>query len=125
MKFRPSVGTSPSLRERTSTSLLTASSCFCLSRIFLDDLGGWFPGCRPPDGYVNEKLKSDKGFERRRGSIIVRDPNVMTVKRVQREFEIRAETPTPSLGDVRNRIIGEGLMPVGEAKKHHISTIER
>jgi hypothetical protein len=86
---------------------------------------GWFPGCKPPDGYINEKLKSDKGFERRRGSIIVRDTNATTIKRVQREFEIRAETPTPSWREVRSRIIGEGLVTLGDLKKYHIGSIER
>ena len=86
---------------------------------------GWWPGCRPPDGYINEKLKSDRGFERRRGSIIVRDPNEKTLKRVQREFEIRAENPTPTLREVRNRVIAEGLISPNEIKKYHIGSIER
>ena len=86
---------------------------------------GWWPGCRPPDGYLNQKLKSDKGFDRRRGSTIVHDTNANTVKRVQREFEIRAEVPTPSWREVRNRIISEGLVPANEIKKYHIGSIER
>ena len=86
---------------------------------------GWWPGCRPPDGYINQKLKSDKGFERRRGSTIVSDPNTQTVKRVQREFEIRSESPTPSLREVRNRVIAEGLVPLDEVKKYHSGSIER
>jgi DNA invertase Pin-like site-specific DNA recombinase len=52
---------------------------------------GWSPIARPPDGYINQKMKNDKGLDRRRGSIITEDPNSRTVKRVQREFEIRAE----------------------------------
>jgi site-specific DNA recombinase len=86
---------------------------------------GWFPGCKTPDGYINEKLKSERGFERRRGSIIVPDPNTTTIKRVQREFEIRAETPTPSWREVRSRIIGEGLVTLSDLRKYHIGSIER
>jgi hypothetical protein len=86
---------------------------------------GWWPGCRPPDGYSQRKMKSEKGFERRRGTTIVPDPNLKTMKRVQREFEIRAETPTPSLREVRNRVITEGLVPSDEVKKYHTGTIER
>ncbi len=86
---------------------------------------GWWPGCRPPDGYINQKFKSERGFERRRGSIIVQDPNPRTVKRVQREFEIRASMPTPSLREVRKRIIAEGLVSIGEIEKYHTGTIER
>jgi DNA invertase Pin-like site-specific DNA recombinase len=86
---------------------------------------GWYPGTHPPDGYINEKLKTDRGFERRRGSIIVRDSNATTLKRVQREFEIRAEHPTPPWSEVRRRVISEGLVPVDEIKTYYIGTIER
>ncbi len=85
---------------------------------------GWWPGCRPPDGFVNQRPKSERGFERRRGSTIAIDSNNQTLKRVQREFEIRAETPTPSLRDVRNRVITEGLVPLNLIKKYHTSSIE-
>jgi hypothetical protein len=86
---------------------------------------GWWPGCRPPDGYVQQKLKSARGFERRRGAIIVPDPNPLTLKRVQREFEIRAETPTPALREIRNRIVTEGLVPADQVGKYHTGSIER
>jgi DNA invertase Pin-like site-specific DNA recombinase len=86
---------------------------------------GWWPGNCPPKGYINQKLKSKKGFERRRGAIVVPDPDPITVKRVQREFEIRAEKPTPSLREVRNRIIIEGLVIEDDVKKYHIGSIER
>ena len=86
---------------------------------------GWWPGCRPPEGYLQQRLKSERGFERRRGSIIVPDPNPATLRRVQREFEVRAEKPTPSLREVRNRIIAEGLVPVDEVKGYHTGSIEK
>lgn len=86
---------------------------------------GWWPGCRPPDGYIQQKLKDSRGFERQRGSIIVPDLNKQVVKRVQREFEIRAETPTPSLKEIRDRIIAEGLVPTDQIKKYHASVVEK
>ncbi len=86
---------------------------------------GWWPGCRPPDGYINQKLKSEKGFDRRRGSVIVIDSNAQTVKRVQREFEIRAEIPMPTFREVRNRVVAEGLVPLAQIKKYHTGAIER
>ena len=86
---------------------------------------GYWPGTRPPDGYIQQKLKSEKGFERRRGSIQVPDPNPLVVKRVQREFEIRAEIPTPSLREVRRRVVTEGLVPPDKIKNYHTGSIER
>ncbi|MBV2168583.1 MAG: recombinase family protein, partial [Bdellovibrio sp.] len=86
---------------------------------------GWWPGCRPPDGYIQQKPKNEKGFERRRGSVIVPDTNIQAVRRVQREFEIRAEVPTPSLKEIRNRIIAEGLIPQDQVHKYHPSLVEK
>lgn len=86
---------------------------------------GWWPGCRPPGGYINQKLKSDRGFERRRGSIIVVDPDRATVRRVQREFELRAQKPTPSLREIRRKIIEEGLVPLDKAPRYRESMIEK
>ncbi len=86
---------------------------------------GWSPIARPREGYINQKPKKEKGLEGRRGSTIVIDGNCITVKRVQREFEIRAESPTPSLVQVRKRVIAEGLIAPSEIKKYHVGTIER
>lgn len=86
---------------------------------------GWFPGCRPPDGYIQEKLKSEKGFEKRRGAIVVPDPQSQVVKRVQREFEMRAEIPTPPYKEIRKRIIQEGLIPSDRTKHYHSGGIQR
>ncbi len=86
---------------------------------------GWWPGCRPPDGYINQKLKTDRGFEQRRGSTIVVDPNEQTRRRVVREFEIRAQRETPSWREVRNQIIREGLISPTELKNYHSGSIER
>lgn len=86
---------------------------------------GWWPGCRPPDGYIHQKLKTERGVDRRRGSIIVPDTNEQTIRRVRREFELRAQHPTPSWKDIRNQIIRERLVPVEMIKKYYAGSIER
>jgi len=86
---------------------------------------GWWPGCRPPEGYLHQKLKSEKGFEKRRGTIIVIDSNTQNVKRIQREFELRAEHPTPTYIQIRNRIIAEGLVPKEQIKNYYPGNIQR
>jgi len=86
---------------------------------------GWSPNAKPPDGYINQKVKTEQGFDRRRGSIIVPDLNSIRLKRVIREFEIRAEPITPPLQEIRKRIISEGLVTLDHVKKYHISSIER
>lgn len=86
---------------------------------------GWWPGCVPPHGYQQKKNTNKRGFERRRGSIIVRDSNPKTVKRVIREFELRAEEPTPTYVEIRDRIIGENLIPKDEIKNYYAGNIQR
>lgn len=85
---------------------------------------GWSPVCQPPMGYINEKLKTEKGFERRRGSIIVPDNNKFNVKLVQREFELRASNSMP-YEIIRKTIISEGLIPIDQIGKYNTSSIER
>ena len=86
---------------------------------------GWYPSTHPPLGYITQKLKTAAGFERRRGAIVIPNPDRRAVRQIQREFELRAETPTPSLRDVRNRIIAEGLIPVEKIKNYHIGSVEK
>ncbi len=86
---------------------------------------GWWPGCVPPHGYAQQKSKNKRGYERRRGTIIVRDPNPKTVQRVIREFELRAEEPTPTYVDIRDRIIKENLVPKDEIKNYFAGNIQR
>jgi DNA invertase Pin-like site-specific DNA recombinase len=86
---------------------------------------GWSPNCKPPLGYINEKIKTAQGFEKQRGTIIVIDPNLKNTALVKREFELRAQTPTPSLVEIRKQIISEGLINPEEIKKYHVSAIEK
>ena len=86
---------------------------------------GWWPGCVPPQGYAQQKGKNKRGYERRRGTIIVRDPNQKTVQRVIREFEMRAEEPTPTYVEIRDRIIKENLIPKDEIKTYFAGNIQR
>lgn len=51
--------------------------------------------------------------------------NGLIVRRVQREFEIRAEEPTPAYVEIRDRIIKEGLVPKEEIKSYYPGNIQR
>jgi hypothetical protein len=89
---------------------------------------GWFPGCVPPLGYMNQKLKRDNGFEQRRGTIIVPGPDTISIKIVQREYELRLpaeDGSIMSLQQIRKAIISEGLIPPSRINKYHAGSIER
>lgn len=58
---------------------------------------GWWPGCVPPHGYSQQKRTNKRGFERRRGTIIVPDPDPMIVRRVRIEFENPSRTTNSNL----------------------------
>lgn len=83
---------------------------------------GWFPCSRPPMGYVHQRSKTADGRERRRGSVIVPNPNQSIVRMVQREFELRAEGL--SVAQIRDRIVREGLITAGRIHLYHRSAIE-
>ncbi len=84
---------------------------------------GWSPVCKPALGYINQKLKTDQGFDRRRGTIIVPDPNIQNIKWVQREFELRTKTPMPSLQEIRKIVLAENLVPFDKIKTYHTSAV--
>ena len=86
---------------------------------------GWYPGTHTPLGYVHQKHKDVHGREFRRGTTVVINPNAHVVQQVRREFELRASAPTPSLLEIRRRIIQEGLVSPEQAKHYHTGTIER
>ena len=86
---------------------------------------GWLPLARPPLGYINEKLRTEAGFEKRRGSIVIPDTRISNIKIVQREFQLRASNPTPSLKAIRDQIIAEGLIPIDRINNYHVGTLER
>jgi len=89
---------------------------------------GWFPQTWTPLGYLHQKIKDEHGREFRRGTIIVRDPNPMIVKQVQREFELRAphDLNDPkkilSLQEIRKKIIEEGYIAPNKIANYHTST---
>ncbi|NOT79325.1 MAG: recombinase family protein [Bacteriovoracaceae bacterium] len=91
---------------------------------------GWFPGQCPPWGYINQHLKNEKGFERRRGTIIVIDPSWKTAV-VKREFELRCppDLSEPqncrSYLEIRKIIVDEGLIPTDQIKSYHTGSIQR
>lgn len=90
---------------------------------------GWYPGTHTPLGYVHQKQKNDMGLEKRRGTIVVFDPDPRIVEQVKREFELRVQrddlgNPMP-LYKIRREIISEGFIKPSEIKHYHIATIER
>jgi hypothetical protein len=83
---------------------------------------GWFPGNKPPLGYVTQKQRDSEGRELKRGTIIVRDPNEKKVRQVQREFELRAKGF--SAQQIRDLIIQEGFISPLEITKYYRAAIE-
>jgi len=91
---------------------------------------GWFPGQCPPWGYINQHLKNENGFERRRGTIIVIDPSWKTAV-VKKEFELRCPSDLSqpencrSYLEIRSIIVDEGLIPADQIKNYHTGSIQR
>lgn len=88
---------------------------------------GWFPGRTPPWGYVHQKLKSENGFERRRGTVVI-PGTPEKIRIVQREFELReplSDGSVRSLKQIRKQIITEGLIPPRLVNGYHTGSIER
>jgi site-specific DNA recombinase len=69
---------------------------------------GWCPISVPPLGYVNDKIDPETGKIKKRGGIIVPDPNEHIRRVVLREFELRADGL--SYENIRKQIISEGLI---------------
>lgn len=85
----------------------------------------WYPGTHTQLGYAHQRIRDESGKEFRRGTVVVRDPNVAKVRQVQREFELRASLPTPTLDQIRRQIIAEGFIPIAAIRKYHAGSIER
>ncbi|MBF0364702.1 MAG: recombinase family protein [Oligoflexia bacterium] len=92
---------------------------------------GWTPITVPPWGYLQQKQKTEKGFEKRRGTIVAIDKNGWKTKAVIREFELRASKKEDdsnwimSLEEIRKQIIKEGLIPYDQIKRYNKSSIEK
>ncbi len=86
---------------------------------------GWFPSNHLPLGYALKKLLDEDGKERKRGAIVVPDPDAKRVRQAQLEFEYRAKGM--SYGDIRKAIIehSEKFIPLEEQKSYGISVIEK
>lgn len=84
---------------------------------------GWYPGNHPPLGYAHEHVKDEDGRTKKRGTIIVRDPDDRCVQQVIREFELRAQ----GLGyeEIRKRIVAEGYIPPMRVPGYSIATIQQ
>lgn len=81
---------------------------------------GWYPGNKPPLGYMHEYLKDENGRTKKRGTIIVPDSNPRNINLVRREFALRAEGL--SYKAIRERIVAEGLR---NSTGYYISAIEK
>lgn len=86
---------------------------------------GWFPGAYVPLGYIHLKNRSSAGFEKQKGTTVVRHPDPRRVQMVIREYEIRAEPHTPALSEIRRRIIAEGFLAENEIPKYRECIIHR
>ena len=83
---------------------------------------GWFPGNRPPLGYVHQKSKDAEGREAKRGTIIVADHDLEKIRWVRREFQLRAEGKT--LRQIRDQLLEEGLVPVKFKRSYSVHSVE-
>lgn len=86
---------------------------------------GWFPSNHVPLGYALKKLLDEDGKERKRGAIVVPDPDKKKVLQAQLEFECRAKLL--SYEDIRQKILDHvpRLIEPEDAKHYHVSAIER
>ena len=83
---------------------------------------GWCPCGRLPLGYFHLRPEKDGKQIRRAPTTIVVDPNARNVDQVKREFELRSLGY--SLDKIRETIIRELYIPVGEERKYHRTEID-
>jgi len=84
---------------------------------------GWFPGNKPPLGYIHCRATNAQGRENRKApTTIIPDPNEQKVKQVQREFELRAQGYTYE--KIRSIIIKEGYVESDKINSYYRSPIE-
>lgn len=92
---------------------------------------GDYPGCHTPLGYIHQKKKNKRGAQKRRGTKVEASTHKKDVDQVVREYELRGEVfpddpkRVRSLREIREQIIKEGFIPVGEEKNYHTGTIHR
>lgn len=84
---------------------------------------GWAPSNHLPLGYVHQHIKDSHGRTKKRGTIVIPDPDARRIRQVQREFELRSQQH--SLESIKSIVISEGLVPPEDKKKYHISAIDR
>lgn len=86
---------------------------------------GWFPSNHVPLGYALKKSMDDDGRERKRGAIVVPDPNPKKVLQAQLEFQYRALGL--SYEEIRRKIMEhpDRLLNDKEMKTYYVSAIER
>ncbi len=83
---------------------------------------GWFPNNHAPLGYIHQYKTDVNGRQRKRGTIIVKNPDERVVSMVLREFELCAQGY--SVIAIRKQIIDEGFVPPSAVKKYSQQGIE-
>ena len=83
---------------------------------------GWFPNNHPPLGYIHKYLTDENGREKKRGTIIVPDPDKQVIRQVRREFELCAQGY--SSVSIRKQIIDEGFILPSKYKRYSKQGIE-
>lgn len=83
---------------------------------------GWYPGHKPPLGYVHQRMKDEEGRELKAGTKIIADPDEKKVKQVQREFELRSIGY--SYRAIREQIVLEGFVSPQRVSSYRHSIIE-
>ena len=84
---------------------------------------GWFPGGRPPLGYMHLRPTDEDGkVIKRAPTTVVPDTDQRKLRQIRREFELRASGL--SLDAIRRKIIEEGFIPAAEVKGFRVSIVE-
>ncbi len=84
---------------------------------------GWYPLNHLPLGYAHLKSRDDYGRERKRGTIIARDPIERNVRQVRREFELR--TAGLTFQEIRDQVLSEGLVEPRRIKSYRANSVEK
>jgi site-specific DNA recombinase len=111
---------------RTFSSLMASSFARVLASRIKDGLKakaetGWYPGSKPPLGYMRQSVIVEAGQSKTRGAIVV--PNPETIKLVQREFELRAQGL--SLESIKKKITVEGLVMGRKALEYKLGALSK
>ena len=86
-------------------------------------INGWWPYNHTPLGYIHKKDRDKSGNAIKGTAIVVPDHDIANVKLAQREFELRAQGHSYDV--IRQMNLDAGLVPSGQIKTYHRSSIEK